>query len=54
MARVVRLQLLRALEVAEALIRHVAGRPHLPTRDRLDLLRIANGIAQILQRARFR
>jgi hypothetical protein len=38
------------LTFAEAAIRAVAARLHLPGRDRLDLLRIANRLARFLRR----
>jgi hypothetical protein len=46
-----RAQLIRALRVAEQMIRNVAGRLHMSGRDRLDLLHIADRIARILRRS---
>lgn len=43
--------LLRILEIAEHMIRSVASRLHLPGRDRLDLHRIADMLADALHRA---
>lgn len=44
--------LLAELTLVSLLIRSVAGRLHLPTRDRLDLLRIATRLDRIVERMR--